>query len=1356
MRRILATLAALCLLILCLLSFLLFSKTGFDLVLSQVLSRTGGSVNVGASEGRILGNWQLQDVSVSVDAAKVDIGDIRVEWHPLKLLQRNVHIVDIAAHAVDVMVADEKNESVEQSKFGGLPTISVPFAYIINQLTIDNGLLHLSGSRDAPYVLNRLSLAISGHDESLQINEFELKTPGYGASFQGTLAMSGNWTLSADGSWWYGENELERFYGRFTVGGPLEAADLALSVSQPFEAKLTGKVENLIDDPSWQLQGRAEQVKPNYFVSDWPDVSADLSIETEGTLQSYQGMVEATLNGGGLPAELSVHLQLSGNEGGIEINSSTIDSGSGRANLTGALAWQQEIAWQSSIVLQSLDLSKYFQDLNGVVEAKVVTKGRFGDKGLSYSADITDLQAVLPEPAVSLSGAFHLQGDESGIAINSGTLDSGKGQLTVSGVLKWQERVTWDSSIILQSLELSPFDQRLEGIVDAEIITTGMFDDKGLHYWADITNIDCLLSQPQLSFAGGLQIEGNQAGLKILSSRLNSGESEVAVTGQLAWRDDFSWDTLIELRSFNPAMFGAYPDGRFNAELKSSGDLKNDAVSALLSIEDLNGMLAGYELNGIGEIDYRSDIVTIHGLHLINGGNELQIDGKAGQELNLTFSLDGGDLGRLFPLMTGDVALSGTLTGSRKHPVVNVLGSGVGLSYQNYFIEDVTGSLKIGLTADGSLAARLDGKKLRVAGKNIESISTEINGGLTSHQIALSIDSDFGDFRLSADGQLDELERWHGVVQNIVYTHPVYGFWQQKDSAVLDLSSKAAELAHLCIFSDTSSICSDASWKDGNAWAFALTDIDFVLSLLKEWGVIDQDITGRLEGNLALQGDGAGLVSADGALAVPEFSMNVDNTDLYEQFKWVDTSLSIDLRDELLQSSLKSRFIDNSIVEATVEIERFGSFAQPTRSLPIRGHVNIDVKDLQPLRVLTEGYLVPSGHVVADLEIGGVVGAPLVNGRVDLTEGKINFPQLGITLTDVIAKISGDGNRLGVDLDAVSGNGQAHGKGNFAFSEADWSGKFKITSDYFEIADLRELHAIINSDLELTIGSGGGSLSGQVFIPSALIAPEEMTGSVSESRDVIFVDEQEAASKWPFGLSLKVDLGGDVRVDGYGVNGNLRGELAVADGRGGSIAGRGELYLDQGTFSVYDRSLEISRGRVLFNGGPIDNPGLDISARRVIKENPLSREEIIVGIIVTGSVHDYKVELFSIPDMADSDIIAYLVLDRSTGSVGSGDGSLLRSATQALGLNAGNSLLDGVSELGLVDDISFSTGDSSEDVSLVLGRRLTEQLYISYDFNVFRNAGFFNVRYDFGKGFSVVSKNSTQSNRVSFIYSFER
>ncbi len=65
-------------------------------------------------------------------------------------------------------------------------------------------------------------------------------------------------------------------------------------------------------------------------------------------------------------------------------------------------------------------------------------------------------------------------------------------------------------------------------------------------------------------------------------------------------------------------------------------------------------------------------------------------------------------------------------------------------------------------------------------------------------------------------------------------------------------------------------------------------------------------------------------------------------------------------------------------------------------------------------------------------------------------------------------------------------------------------------------------------------------------------------------------------------------------------------------------------------------------------------------------------------------------------------------------------------------------------------------GSGADDTSLVVGKELLDDLYLSYDFNLYKNAGSFRIRYDFGKGFSVESKNSIESNGVNLLYSFER
>ncbi len=249
---------------------------------------------------------------------------------------------------------------------------------------------------------------------------------------------------------------------------------------------------------------------------------------------------------------------------------------------------------------------------------------------------------------------------------------------------------------------------------------------------------------------------------------------------------------------------------------------------------------------------------------------------------------------------------------------------------------------------------------------------------------------------------------------------------------------------------------------------------------------------------------------------------------------------------------------------------------------------------------------------------------------------------------------------------------------------------------------------------------------------------------------------QGNASAWPFTYQIEVELGDDVRVEGYGLSSNLRGKLDVMQAPDGAILGRGELNTYKGSFSIYNRSIDLSKGRILFDGGPIGNPGLDISARKSIKSERAGMQDIVVGIDVTGTVHDHKIELFSSPHMEDREIVAYILLDKSFASSDGDSRGVVDAALSLIASGEGSDLLGGVANILPVDTVQFAGGIGADDPSLVVGKKLTENLSVGYDFNLFQNKGFFKVRYYFGRGFSIESRNSVESNGVEFLYSFER
>ncbi|MEE4137618.1 MAG: translocation/assembly module TamB domain-containing protein, partial [Desulforhopalus sp.] len=102
------------------------------------------------------------------------------------------------------------------------------------------------------------------------------------------------------------------------------------------------------------------------------------------------------------------------------------------------------------------------------------------------------------------------------------------------------------------------------------------------------------------------------------------------------------------------------------------------------------------------------------------------------------------------------------------------------------------------------------------------------------------------------------------------------------------------------------------------------------------------------------------------------------------------------------------------------------------------------------------------------------------------------------------------------------------------------------------------------------------------------------------------------------------------------------------------------------------------------------------------------------------------------------------------------ESNLLKSAALSLGLGGSSKIVEGFGEIFRIDDLHLEGTGRNQDVSLVVGKRITEELYIGYDVNMFSQLGQFRVRYDLGRGFRVETRSSAESTGADLFYSLER
>jgi translocation and assembly module TamB len=170
----------------------------------------------------------------------------------------------------------------------------------------------------------------------------------------------------------------------------------------------------------------------------------------------------------------------------------------------------------------------------------------------------------------------------------------------------------------------------------------------------------------------------------------------------------------------------------------------------------------------------------------------------------------------------------------------------------------------------------------------------------------------------------------------------------------------------------------------------------------------------------------------------------------------------------------------------------------------------------------------------------------------------------------------------------------------------------------------------------------------------------------------------------------------------------------------------------------------------------VDNPLIDARALQFIKEKSAVGDDLLVGVTASGSLQDLDFKLFSDPSMDESDILAYMVVGHSRSGSNKDEEGLLEAAASVFGLEEGAGMVNTLAGLLPVDEMHLEGTEEEGTMSLVVGKKLTDKLYIGYDHNFFDQKGEFRVSYDLGYGFSAVTRSSASSNGADIFYTIEK
>ncbi|KAF1021971.1 MAG: Translocation and assembly module subunit TamB [Paracidovorax wautersii] len=435
-------------------------------------------------------------------------------------------------------------------------------------------------------------------------------------------------------------------------------------------------------------------------------------------------------------------------------------------------------------------------------------------------------------------------------------------------------------------------------------------------------------------------------------------------------------------------------------------------------------------------------------------------------------------------------------------------------------------------------------------------------------------------------------------------------------------------------------------------------------------------------------------------------------------------------------------------------LTRAGGAWQWAPDAPLTGQLKASLTRLGIWSVLAPPGWRMRGQLEADATFAGTRSAPLLNGTLRGSGLALRSVLDGVELANGQFQATLAGTRLVLDRFSLDG---AAGGNVTAQGQADWSSgqpdmRIEARINQLRVTNRADRQVTVSGDLLSTLRGQDLALTGTVNVDRALIIlPESSTPTLGDDVHVIDPTEAEAqaAARQPGTQAIQprvdvtLDLGRDFKLQGYGINTQLRGRLrAVLEG--GTPRVTGDINTVDGEYRAYGQWLDITRGVIRFSG-PYDNPSLDVLAIR-----PRLTER--VGVQVTGPAISPVIRLYSESAMTDSEKLSWLLLGRSGASGGAEAAMLQQAAAAMLSGGAGGAGIAGVFGLDQLS-VGGSKNEAGEtEASVTVGKQLARDLYVTYERTLSGALGTLYVFYELSRRWTLRGQSGGEDQAVDLIF----
>lgn len=837
---------------------------------------------------------------------------------------------------------------------------------------------------------------------------------------------------------------------------------------------------------------------------------------------------------------------------------------------------------------------------------------------------------------------------------------------------------------------------------------------------------------------------GDGGGITFNALRATMPQGRLDANGRFGWAPALNWKADATLAGFDPGYFLTDWKGALNGRIATTGNGRKDGrIDIVLDAQQLGGTLRGRAIAGRAKVNLRTaatakDVMEFGGdVALTLGGSRIDATGRVDRAFAVDARLSPLRLDDLLPNAAG--TLTGTLkiTGPRNGPDIDADLSGTGLRYGNY--------RAAALVARGRLPWSNGSGDLHVTGTGIDAgmafdrLDAHATGAM--ERLALTANASGGMGQVAITGNaLKQGNDWRGTLSSLHLAPTKGAAWQLQSAAQFAQHGGTWTLSQSCFASTAGgSLCANAEWPrrgvqfEGHGLPLALA-----LPYLpprkdgKPW-----DLQGEIALNGSVQPVGAswrGIVH----LTSPQGGVRVPVQRHTTAFNWQALVLDATFDPNRVQGKLSAGYNGNGHIIADLSTGW-------DEHAPLTGSIDVDTRDLTLIELFSPDIVEPQGHLAGHILLAGSRAAPRIGGNALLSEFRTDLPALGLVVDNGTLKMEAqaDGNaRISGSL--RSGTGVLNVDGTLGWLGQDTPLALNVKGRNVLISDTRNLKAIADPDVVVKFRAGQPlTVTGTVGLPSATIDLERLSGGVTRSTDVVVldpVDPERNSSGTPLDLDLKLVLGDNVNINGFGLKGQLGGSLRVRARPGRDTLATGTLDVS-GRYRAYGQNLVITRGRLVWSNDAVGNPVLDVVAERDLGD-------VTAGISVSGRAARPQADVWSDPASSQDDALALLVTGHSLSGLDSNAQSQVSAMSAAM--SAGEGLL--ASQLGAkigLDDAGVMQSRALGGSVLGVGKYLSPKMYVSYGVSLLGTGQVLMLKYLLRKGFDIQIESSTVENRAS-------